>query len=67
MNRYKGTVQKGRFRLDSGETVRVTSIRPQEGKAPKDMDLGDDGSRLTIEGDLQEEWIYSAKIIEDGN
>ena len=64
MNKYDGTVQDGRFRLVSGEIVRVTSIRPQEARAPFDMDLGEDGSRLTSEGDLQGEWIYSARIIE---
>jgi len=48
MSKYEGTVQNGRFQLVSGEVVRVTTIRPQEAKAPQDLDLGDDGSKLTI-------------------
>ena len=64
MNKYNGTVQNGKLRLDSGDIVRVTSIRPQEARAPYDMELGDDGSKLTVEGDLQGEWIYSATIVD---
>ena len=67
MSKYEGTVQNRRFQLVSGEVVRVTTIRPQEAKAPQDLDLGDDGSKLTIEGELQGGWIYSARIIENGN
>ena len=65
MNKYKGTVENGKFRLESGELVRVTSIRPQEAVAPTEMDLGKEGSTLTIEGDLQGGWIYSASVIRD--
>ena len=67
MSKYEGTVQDGRFRLVSGEVVRVTSIQPQEARAPYDMELGDDGSKITIEGDLQGGWIYSARIIQKGS
>ncbi len=68
MSKYEGTVQNGTFRPTSGETVRVTTIRPEAGQAPYDIDLADyEGSRIEIEGELQGGWIYSARIMESGN
>lgn len=72
MHHYLGLVQNGRWQFLSpthadAPTRRLTAIARQDARSPEsgELDLSElEGSLVYVEGDKNDEWIYSAQIID---